>query len=103
MPFVDEAFSQSTAAKSFLACGALKFLPLSPAAGLGAPFFWHSFSMHIFGLRLNKQQQQQSQRRTRVRGRTHLALGRASVMSASSQAARSGVGRLWSAPPVRFS
>jgi hypothetical protein len=39
MPFVDEAFSQSTAAKSFLACGALKLLPLSPAAGLGAPFF----------------------------------------------------------------
>ena len=25
MPFVDEAFSQSTAAKIFLACGALKF------------------------------------------------------------------------------
>ena len=24
MPFVDEAFSQSTAAKNFLACGALK-------------------------------------------------------------------------------
>ena len=102
MPFVDEAFLQSTAAKNFLACGALKVLFIIACGGPRRTIFpaFLFGAIHLGSLDQQVAAAEAAAATDRVRGRSRLALGRCHVRQAAD--AGSGVGQLLEYD-VRFS